>query len=770
MKRLLPLLLCLLPLLVAAQSVPVPTEIQFAGLRLRLTDGGRTAVQQKVDALRRHPSSFQARVALADAAFPIIDRVLQEEGVPLDFRYLCLQESGLQGDAQSIHDAVGYWQFKREAASDFGLLVNDQVDERKHLVAATHGAAKYLLRSQLMYRNWLNTLLSYNLGPGGVKPYTLPTDATATEMEVSEKTHPYVLTFLAHKIAYEPAIGANPRPAMMLREYPAIGGQSLDMLAQAIQTPAAELSKHNRWLLAAAVPTDKSYTALVPVTDSLQLLAMAVQQRQNATKLVTKPEVDPTNAAFVTVNGLRAVVALPGESKEDLAQRTGIKLRKLLQYNDLKPFDQIVVGQPYFVQKKRDKAAVEYHVAQPGESVASVSQKYGMRSKAIRSKNRMAANEQLQTGRVLWMQHTRPREVAVEYVKDTNGAVAAALERPTGSTAPAEPAPAAPATAPKPAPNKPASASPAPATTASKPAPTQPVQDEPALADAGTEAADSNLENINDVAAPDSAPVAAPAEPMPAKQPDLASTTPATSKGLPPSTPVADEPGADALEEEPVAVAAPAAPSRPAATAPPASKPAPATPTPAVPAPVATKPTTAASTPAVTAEKPTTVPAPKPTAPAATPAPTVVEAVPASGLHTVQPKENVYSIARRFGIRPADIVAWNNLPPSPSLLIGQVIRVAPPAVGATASAAPATTPAKPAATPAAASKPTTVATSAPAPGPAAAGTIKHTVAPGESMYGISRKYGVTIKDIMEWNGKPDFNVRPGEVLVVKPTK
>ncbi|AYA38641.1 LysM peptidoglycan-binding domain-containing protein [Hymenobacter oligotrophus] len=768
MKRLLLLLLCLLPLLVAAQSVPVPAEIQFAGLRLRLTDGGRAAVQQKVDALRRHPSSFQARVALADAAFPIIDRVLQEEGVPLDFRYLCLQESGLQGDAQSIHDAVGYWQFKREAASDFGLLVNDQVDERKHLVAATHGAAKYLLRSQQMYRNWLNTLLSYNLGPGGVKPYTLPTDATATEMEVSEKTHPYILTFLAHKLAYEPAVGTNPRPAMMLREYPAMGGHSLEMLAQAIQTPAAELSKHNRWLLAAAVPTDKSYTALVPVTDSLQLLAMAVQQRQAASKLVTKPEVDPTNAAFVTVNGLRAVVALPGESKEDLAQRTGIKLRKLLQYNDLKPFDQIVIGQPYFVQKKRDKAAVEYHVAQQGESVASVSQKYGMRSKAIRSKNRMAANEQLQTGRVLWMQHTRPREVAVEYVKDTNGAVAAALERPVGSPTPAEPVPA-PATAPKPAPSKPATINPAPATTASKPAPAQPVQDEPAVADAtvgtGEAAADSNLENINDVAAPDSA-----AAPAPSQQPAYASTTAGSNKGLPASAPVADEPAADAAEEEPVAVvAAPATPaSRPAPSTPPASKPAPA-PAPAA-APTAAKPTAPTSVPAASADKP----APAPAAQAA-PAPvaTTVEPVPSSGLHTVQPKENVYSIARRFGIRPADIIAWNNLPPSPALLIGQVIRVAPPAPSATASAAPAPSaaPAKPAATPAPATKPATPAASAPAASPtAASGAIKHTVAPGESMYGISRKYGVTIKDIMEWNGKPDFNVRPGEVLVIKPVK
>jgi membrane-bound lytic murein transglycosylase D len=48
--------------------------------------------------------------------------------------------------------------------------------------------------------------------------------------------------------------------------------------------------------------------------------------------------------------------------------------------------------------------------------------------------------------------------------------------------------------------------------------------------------------------------------------------------------------------------------------------------------------------------------------------------------------------------------------------------------------------------------------------------VRHTVAAKESMYSISRKYGVTIKQIMEWNNKPDFNVHPGEVLVIQPVK
>ena len=82
--------------LVAQSTAPrphpdVPETFDVAGLHLVLNDEAQRLVQQKADGLCRHQPSFQARVDLADAAFPIIDRVLKEEGVPLDFRYLVLQ-------------------------------------------------------------------------------------------------------------------------------------------------------------------------------------------------------------------------------------------------------------------------------------------------------------------------------------------------------------------------------------------------------------------------------------------------------------------------------------------------------------------------------------------------------------------------------------------------------------------------------------------------------------------------------------------------------
>ncbi|WP_460623168.1 LysM peptidoglycan-binding domain-containing protein [Hymenobacter tenuis] len=751
MKRVVLLLFLLLPLLAAAQTVPVPAEINLAGLRFRFTDGGRTALQQKVDALRRHPASFQARVVLADAYFPLIDRVFQQEGLPLDFHFLALQESGLQGDAQSIHDAVGYWQFKRESAQDFGLLMNDAVDERKHIVASSKAAAQYLLRNNKTFRNWANALLSYNLGLTGTKPYTLPTDVDATEVEITEQTHPYILTFLAHKIAFEPAIGLNTKPPLLFQEFPAPAGQPLSTMAQALQQNPEDLAKHNRWLLAPTVPTDRVYTMLVPITDPLQLTALAAQQK-NATsgQLLNQPTADPENADFVRVNGLRALVALPGDTKESMAKRADLKVKRFMQYNDLFAFDNIVAGQPYFVQKKRDKAAVEYHVARPGESVATVSQKYGVRAKAIWSKNRMARNEELRAGRVLWLQHTRPKNVPVEYADGNNATALAAFEKPVATSATS------PASSPAPAPTQPEkkrkidTSEPYTGRTASSSRVLEDaVQEEtPGNVVQPDSATDEHTENLNELPA-SSAPATAPAGSVPSAPPATTpepAMAPAPRKPLPASTSIADEPSEEvAPADEPSIAPAPAAPA--------------ATPK------AATKPTVPASTPTTTST-PSAAPAtPQPAAPA--PITTVVEPVPANGLHTVQPKENLYSVARRFALRPADIIAWNNLPQNPSLRIGQVLRVAAPDASTTAVPVPATP--APAPKPSSSAVTPKPAASAPAT-PAAPATVRHTVLAGETMYSVSRKYGVTIKQIMEWNSKPDFSVKPGEVLIIQPAK
>ncbi len=695
----------------------VPASLQIAGLRLELDEDARRLVQQKADALCRHQPSFLARVNLADASFPLIDAVLQREGVPLDFRYLALQESALQGNAESPHGAVGYWQLKQDTALELGLLVNDAVDERRHLTASTRAAARYMLRSNASLQNWLNALLSYYTGLGGVKPYVLPTDAGATTLSLTAATNPYVLMFLAQKIAFEPAIGTNPSPPLRLREFPAIAGQTLAEQAQTIYADPAALAVHNHWLLAPAVPTDgRAYTLIVPITNEAQAAGVLAQQSIQPEKgLLTAPVRNAQNTAEVRVNNLRALVALPGETLADLAGRGRQHLGTFLRHNELTGFDQVVPGRPYYLESKRDAAAVEYHVVAPDETLADVAQRYGIRRSAIMHKNRISHHDDLRPGRVLWLQHTRPHEVAEEYRTLPEG-------RAFENVAPA----------------------PVPTPVAAPPPPTA----EPGHSTPGLGA--------------DGWPVLPPATPAPApavvKSPPARRTPPATPPAAP--TPTVDEPveNLNQLPPAPPSAAVPATgaarplpapPVRPAAALAPAPRPEEPRPTPAASA----KPLPA---PAAAALPPALAPAPMPT------------------LYTVQAGETVFGLARRFGLPPANLLAWNTLPTNASLRRGQVLRLTPP-TGPTVTPPSAPRPAKATTgqtNPAALYVPKANAatlTTAPVAAPTAAKLpATHTVQAGETCYAIAKRYGLTLTQLLERNHQTAATVRPGDVLRIAP--
>ena len=689
----------------------VPAAFDVAGLHLVLNAEAQRLVQQRADGLCRHQPSFQARVDLADAAFPIIDRVLQAEGVPLDFRYLALQESALQGDARSVHEAVGYWQLKQETATELGLAVNEAVDERQHLAASTRAAARYLARSNVALRNWLNALLSYNTGLTGVRPYTLPTDADATQVAITEATSPYVLMFLAQKLAFEPACGQNPKPVLRLREFPAQPGQTLEAQALALHVEPAALAAHNHWLRAPAVPADRPYTLIVPVGDLTQAAGIVANQRlQSSRELLALPAV-AANAAEVRLNDLRALIALPGETTADLARRANQRLGEFLHHNELTAFDAAVPGRPYYLESKRDAAAVEYHVLQPGETVFDVAQKYGLRKRAILAKNRLARVEELRPGRVLWLQHVRPREVAVEYRTLPEGV---ALERPTGAAgnAAARPNPAAEAAA------------------ARRDAALEAANARPAKArspderDGWGETLSSATAAAAVVAAPKPAPVAAPPARLPPPAP------------APAPAPLADEPRPRAP-----------APTSASAVAPPVAPPV-----------VAVAPRSAAG------------PAPAPAlALPARPVAATPDVMPAAGTHRVEPKETLYAISRRYGLTAAALMALNKLTPPANLVVGQVLVVKGEAAGAGAAAPAADLRPVAAPRPAATTNPALYAPKAPVPpsGAPAAAATQHTVASGETLYSIARRYGVTVADLLAWNTKANGSVKLGEVLVVK---
>ncbi|MBL3656684.1 lytic transglycosylase domain-containing protein [Fulvivirga sediminis] len=432
-KRLL-ILLFMMPFFVQAQGSRVPSRMEFAGIKLRIAEGARKEIQDDVDALTKSPKYFNIKVERARSYFPIIERVFKEEGLHDDFKYLVLQESALIPDAVSTSNAVGFWQFKDFTAQEVGMRVDGHIDERMNIVSASRGAAKYMKKNNQFFDNWLHALQAYQMGAGGAMRVLGKGDEGANSMVINKKTYWYVKKYLAHKIAFQDAVGEA--GLVQLREYNNGAGKTLKDISRETGVSLAQLQDYNKWLRKGKIPEDRTYTVIVPITE-LQNVNLAAFKDSNNNNNNTQPEVSRTveydfdnpdkfpvyedyvmasRGSIVDINGIPATMAKAGDKIPELAERGEVDLKKFLKYNDIDISSGLIPGQVYYFKKKKNKAKTHYYVIQPGENLWSVSQKFGIKLKKLKSKNRIRKNDgEVKAGRVLWLRFIRPARIEPEY-------------------------------------------------------------------------------------------------------------------------------------------------------------------------------------------------------------------------------------------------------------------------------------------------------------------------------------------------------------------
>ncbi len=148
-----------------------PEKLSFAGESIPLNDPD---IYEKLDREIHVNTYWQSNTILlikrANKYFPIIEPILAKHGIPDDFKYLAVAESGLQ-NITSPAGAKGIWQIMKATAKEYKLEVTETVDERYHLEKATEAACKYLLKAKedLGNPDWLTIAASYNMGITGIK-------------------------------------------------------------------------------------------------------------------------------------------------------------------------------------------------------------------------------------------------------------------------------------------------------------------------------------------------------------------------------------------------------------------------------------------------------------------------------------------------------------------------------------------------------------------------------------------------------------------------
>lgn len=186
-------------------SVPIPDTVYFAGEKMPLN---QFDVKEALDRELLSNAYFHSQtiryIKLAPRYFSIIEPILKEKGIPDDFKYLAVAESGFNPRAQSPANAIGFWQFLKGTAQDYGLEINSEIDERYHVEKSTNAACDYLKDSYERYGSWTLVAASFNAGMNGIKKQI---ERQKTEnyydLLLVEETQRYVYRIVALKLILE---------------------------------------------------------------------------------------------------------------------------------------------------------------------------------------------------------------------------------------------------------------------------------------------------------------------------------------------------------------------------------------------------------------------------------------------------------------------------------------------------------------------------------------------------------------------------------------
>jgi len=185
-------------------AVKIPDELYFAGEKVPLDNfDTRESLDRELLINTYFHSQTFLLIKKTNRYFPVIEPILKKNKIPDDFKYLCVIESGLDNSV-SPKQAVGFWQLVKGTARDYGLEINNEVDERYHIEKSTEAACKFLLESYTKYNNWTLTAASYNAGRHGTnRQIERQHENNYYNLLLNEETARYIFRILAMKLVIE---------------------------------------------------------------------------------------------------------------------------------------------------------------------------------------------------------------------------------------------------------------------------------------------------------------------------------------------------------------------------------------------------------------------------------------------------------------------------------------------------------------------------------------------------------------------------------------
>ncbi|SDU10230.1 Transglycosylase SLT domain-containing protein [Polaribacter sp. Hel1_33_78] len=182
------------------KALKLPSNLNLAGERVPIE---KPDVKERMDRELLVNTYWQSNGLLllkrANKYFPILEPLLRKYGLPDDFKFLALAESGFSDETSSA-GAAGIWHFMKATGREYGLEINKNVDERYNIEKSTKVAAEYLKNAKDRFGSWTLAAAAYNAGKYGIAR-RLETQKVSTyyDAKLANETERYVFRILALK-------------------------------------------------------------------------------------------------------------------------------------------------------------------------------------------------------------------------------------------------------------------------------------------------------------------------------------------------------------------------------------------------------------------------------------------------------------------------------------------------------------------------------------------------------------------------------------------